>query len=685
MGEVSTIQAKCRRCYACVRNCPAKAIMVREGQAQVLDERCIRCGSCVRVCAQKAKQIESGVEQVEALLASGQKVIAILAPSFPASLRKAKPKQLVGGLLKIGFSEVMEVAFGAELVAREYAQLMETNHRRTLITTPCPAVIYYIQKHVPELIPYLAPVVSPMIALGRVIKWEYEPEARVVFIGPCIGKKREMKDPEVAGVIDAVLTFTEMRALFEARKIGDLKEMPESDFSGPRPSTGRIFPVSGGLLKTAGIQADILQSDIVITEGKDRFLQLIEELKSGGLKAKFLDVLFCEGCINGPILEEEGNLFTRKDKVVEYLLSQKSEGSDRHTEQDLQRYREVDMYRTFVDLRASLPLPDEEEIKAILAKVNKTKPEDELNCGACGYPSCREKAVAVYQGIAELEMCLPYLIDRTEEALRELGKTHQEMKSSYAVLEKTYRTLEATQNQLIQSEKLASIGRLSTSVAHEINNPLAGVLTYTKLLIRRLEKGPPAGKELGDMKKYLTTIERETTRCGNIVRGLLDVGRPTEPSMKLCELGPVIEKTLTLIQNQAALQEVKIVKAFREPLPPIWADPGQIQQVLVNLTVNALQAMPDGGTLELRVETEPSQGEVLVQVIDTGCGIPRENMSHLFEPYFTTKKVGVGIGLSVVFNIVTKHRGRIEVTSEVGKGSTFTVRLPLPKAMSSAS
>ena len=681
MGEVSTIQAKCRKCYACVRNCPAKAIMVKEGQAQVLDERCIRCGSCVRVCAQKAKQIESGVEQVEALLASKQKVIAILAPSFPACLREAKPRQLVGGLLKLGFSEVMEVAFGAELVTHEYTRLLETNSRRTMITTPCPAVCYYIQQHVPELIPYLAPVVSPMIALGRVIKWEYAPEAEVVFIGPCIGKKREMKDKEVTGVVDAVLTFTEMRTLLENKGI-DLLEMPEADFSGPRPATARIFPVSGGLLKTAGVSADILESDIVITEGKDRFLQVIDEVRKGRLKAKFLDVLFCEGCINGPVLEEEGNLFTRKDKVVDYLFSEKNRIAEQRAEHDIQRYKRVDMHRTFVDLRASLPVPTEEEIKEILAKVNKTKPEDELNCGACGYSSCREKAVAVFQGIAELEMCLPYLIDKTEEAFKELGKSHDEMKQSYAMLEKTYRTLEATQKQLIQSEKLASIGRLSTSVAHEINNPLAGVLTYTKLLLKRLEKGPPAGKELTDLKKYLATIERETTRCGNIVRGLLDVGRPSEPAMKLCDLGPIVDKTVALIQNQATLQGVEMVKTLGASLPQIWADPGQIQQVLINLTVNALQAMPQGGRLEIVAGLDPSPGEVWVKVIDTGCGIPQEDMTHLFEPYFTTKKGGVGIGLSVVYNIVTKHRGRIEVESEVGKGSTFTVKLPQLKAMS---
>ncbi len=681
MGEVSTIQAKCRRCYACVRNCPAKAIMVKEGQAQVLDERCIRCGSCVRVCAQKAKQIESGIESVEALLASGQKVIAILAPSFPACLRKAAPRQLVGGLLKLGFNEVMEVAFGAELVAREYARLMEKNGRRTLITTPCPAVFYFIQQHVPELVQYLAPVVSPMIALGRVIKWEYAPEAKVVFIGPCIGKKREMKDSEVAGVVDAVLTFTEMRILLENKGI-DLLEMPEADFSGPRPEMARIFPVSGGLLKTAGVPADILESDIVITEGKDRFLQVIEEVEKGDLKAKFLDLLFCEGCINGPVLEEEGNLFTRKDKVVEYLLSERAREKEPSTEGDIVRYCEVDMWRTFLDLRTTLPLPTEKEIKAILAKVNKTKPEDELNCGSCGYASCREKAVAVFQGIAELEMCLPYLIDKTEEAYQELGKSHEEMKQSYSILEKTYRTLEATQRQLIQSEKLASIGRLSTSVAHEVNNPLSGILTYTKLLLKRLEKGAPEGKDLADFKRYLATIERETTRCGNIARGLLDVGRPTEPAMKFCDLAPVVDKTLALIQNQASLQGVTIARSLEPGLPQIWADPNQLQQVLVNLTVNALQAMPEGGKLEITVAVDQGQNEVLLRVIDTGCGIPQEDITQLFEPYFTKRRGGVGLGLSVVYNIIAKHRGRIEVESELGRGSTFTIHLPLTKALS---
>jgi two-component system, NtrC family, sensor kinase len=680
MGEVSTIQAKCRRCYACVRNCPAKAIMVKEGQAQVLDERCIRCGSCVRVCAQKAKQIESGIEAVESLLASENKTIAILAPSFPAFLRKATPQQLVGGLLKLGFNETMEVAFGAELVAREYARLMEKNGGRTLITTPCPAVFYFIQQHVPELVPYLAPVVSPMVALGRVIKWEYAPEAKVVFIGPCIGKKREMKDPEVAGVVDAVLTFTEMRALLESKDIR-LLEMPEAEFNGPKPSIARIFPVSGGLLKTAGISADILESDLVITEGKDRFLQVIEEVQKGGLKAKFLDVLFCEGCINGPVLEEEGNLFTRKDKVVSYLLSQKRREQSGRTDEGLLRYRDVNMSRTFKDLRATLPMPKEEEITAILAKVNKTKPEDELNCGSCGYASCREKAVAVFQGIAELEMCLPYLIDKTEESYRELGRSHEEMKQSYAMLEKTYRTLELTQKQLVQSEKLASIGRLSTSVAHEVNNPLAGILTYTKLLLKRLEKGVPEGKDLVDFKKYLTTIERETTRCGNIARGLLDVGRPTAPAMRLCDLVPIVDKTVALIQNQASLQGVTIVRDIAKGLPQFWADPNQLQQVLVNLTVNALQAMPDGGKLEVTASVDPSLNEILLRIKDTGCGISQEDIPQLFEPYFTKRKGGVGLGLSVVYNIISKHRGRIEVESEVGKGSTFMIHLPLTKAL----
>ncbi|MDZ7392773.1 MAG: 4Fe-4S binding protein, partial [candidate division KSB1 bacterium] len=200
MPVVQTIRDKCKRCYSCVRNCPARAIKIIEGQAEVIKERCIGCGNCVLVCAQKAKKIESGIEHTEELLRSGNPVYALLAPSFPAAFPDDRPGQLVSALRQLGFARVVEVAVGADMIAREYARLFRQSSMTTIISTPCPAIVEFIQKYHPALILHMAPIVSPMIATGRAVKAMYDPDCRLVFIGPCIAKKKEKVDQKVAGV-----------------------------------------------------------------------------------------------------------------------------------------------------------------------------------------------------------------------------------------------------------------------------------------------------------------------------------------------------------------------------------------------------------------------------------------------------------------------------------------------------
>src|SRR4030042_1963273 len=175
MGIVETIKDKCKRCYSCVRNCPAKAIKIEEGQAYVLEERCIGCGNCVKICSQNAKKIESGIENTYKLLNSGKKIFAVLAPSFPASFNEFKPRQIVSALKKLGFEQVLEVAFGADMVSGEYSKLFKQNNMWVIISTPCPAIVNFIEKYHPSLIPFLAPIVSPMMAIGRIIKYKYAP------------------------------------------------------------------------------------------------------------------------------------------------------------------------------------------------------------------------------------------------------------------------------------------------------------------------------------------------------------------------------------------------------------------------------------------------------------------------------------------------------------------------------
>jgi len=658
MGAVvTTIRDRCRRCYTCIRNCPAKAIKVEDGQAKVMEERCIACGNCYRMCAQGAKQIESGVAPVQALLSGREPVLAALAPSFVAAFDGWTPGQLVTALKQLGFRQVLEVAFGAELISREYTRLVRERRGELIITTPCPAVVSLIEKYYPALLPNLAPIVSPAIALGRAVKSVYWPGARVVFIGPCIAKKAEIRDEAVVGAIDVVLTFHGLKKLLLETGI-DPGTLPESNTDGPKPRVARIFPVSGGLLKTAAMQADVLETDIVVTEGKDNVLYIIHELTEGKLSVSFLDMLFCEGCIDGPVIESQQGLFARKQMVAGYVKAHLAEQSPAEFEALLQRYSGVNLRRSFADRSIPLPVPTEEDVKRILRQIKKFKREDELNCGACGYSTCREKAIAVYQGLAELQMCLPYLVDQLQENLTQLKRFQQELQSA--------------QDQLIQSEKLASMGQLAAGVAHEINNPLGTIMIYAHMMMKEMPRDDPRWEDL-------QMVVEEATRCRNIVSGLLEFARQGKLELEMTDVNALLLDTIAEIDKQPFFQRVIVIDRLDRNIPKILADPAQLRQVLSNILVNGAEAMPEGGRLTVASGVREGGSSIWVSIADEGCGIPKENLSRLFTPFFTTKKAGkgTGLGLAISYGIVKMHRGSIDVSSSVGEGTTFTITLPI--------
>ena len=256
-------------------------------------------------------------------------------------------------------------------------------------------------------------------------------------------------------------------------------------------------------------------------------------------------------------------------------------------------------------------------------------------------------------------------VEKEEKANTALNIAHQEL-NNYV------QQLKESQEQLIQAEKLTSLGQMAASIAHEINNPLAGVLVYTQLLSKKIA-GDTFRKE--EALDYLSKMETEVSRCARIIRNLLDFARQTEPTLMLVDIHQVIEQVLAMVGHQAQFQNVEVVKEFSQSLPKVMADFDQLQQIFTNLTLNAIQAMPDGGRLTIR--SSAVDGEVRVDVQDTGCGISKENMSKLFTPFFTTKAKGkgVGLGLAVVHGIIERHKGRIKVQSEVGKGTTFSVYL----------
>ncbi len=656
MSIVSTIPEKCKRCYTCVRECPAKAIKVENGQATVIAERCIVCGNCVKVCAQQAKLIEDATADVDRMLTGRRPVFACLAPSFPAAFDKLRPGQVVAALRRLGFDQVWEVAVGAELVSREYARLFAESRLpgRRVIATPCPAIVAYIAKYMPSLCDALAPVVSPMIAVGRAIRHRHGADVRVVFIGPCIAKKNELEDSCVAGAVDAVLSFKELVEMLRAARI-EPAVLAESPFDGPACRLGQSYALSGGLLKAAGLSADILENDIVVTEGKDRVLPALRELAEGRSRARFFDLLFCEGCISGPRMLNDLSVFARKEILADFVRRTAAE-PDAPSAAD--EFTTLDLGRAFTCQDLTLPQPTREQLSAALRMMRKEAPQEELNCGACGYPTCREKATAVCQGLAEAEMCLPYLVEKLEDTCGQLKESHEE--------------LAAAQERLVVTEKLASMGQLSAGVAHEINNPLGAILLFSHMLLKGLREDDPRRPDF-------QMIVNEATRCKNIVRGLLDFARQSRVSKAPTDLAALIQDVLAIVDREAAAAGVRVTCAVQEGLPPMMIDETQIKQVLVNLVHNSIDAVTAGGSVRISARVAEPNKTVEIRVADDGCGIPPENLSRVFAPFFTTKEMGkgTGLGLAIAYGIVKMHYGDISVASEKDKGTTFTVRLPI--------
>ncbi|MEW6621846.1 MAG: sigma 54-interacting transcriptional regulator [Bacillota bacterium] len=420
MGVVRTIEGSCSMCFSCIRNCPVKAIKVEKGQAKVIPELCIYCGHCVEVCSQKAKTVLRGVEDLKSILESPFLKVACLAPSFAAEFTEIQPGQVINALKQAGFDAVYEVALGAKLVAEEYKKLMESEKQSGLISTTCPSIVFLVEKYFPSLIPRLVPVVSPMIALARFLKKKYEGrDIRIVFIGPCTAKKAEFQDANLAGSVDGVLTFPEIRTFLKEKKI-EARDLPvDAVFDNPPLGIYKLFPISGGLLKTASLTADILDNNILVIEGRENSLQFLKNVEQGRISFDFADILFCQGCTGGPMYTQSVDPLVRMQQVKKYALSKEdmfvSSYDQEHDRAFAKACRSIDLSRTYSNKHVFFQEPSKEQIDEVLHSLEKYTVEDELNCGACGYETCRSKAAAVVRGFAEKQMCLPYLIKRLEK------------------------------------------------------------------------------------------------------------------------------------------------------------------------------------------------------------------------------------------------------------------------------
>jgi len=661
MDILSISAANCRKCYRCVRECPTNALKIDQGVVKRIWSRCILCGLCYRHCPHEAVDAQTGVKHVLDLLDSGQKVVACLDPTFPAVLDRGTPGQLVTALKKLGFHEVWEAAVGGDLVTEPYRSWLAQHQQSSWISSFCPSLVYYIQKFVPPLSGRLMPIVSPMIACGKAVKRLLGADTKAVFIGPCISRIWERMDRYGKEAIDYVLIYRDITNILKERGI-DREEQDPSEFDGPRSGQGRILSFSGGVSKCAGFDPDLLNLDYVVEAGAPEAIRALKQLQEGKIRSRFLDLLFCRGCINGPVTDKQISGPSRKQIVVEFMKSQDMSRPTKKTEGP-GALSHLDFMRSFRPRDVALPDPLEAEVDAVLAKLRKSYPDHNLDCGACGYSSCREKAKAVVLGLAEMEMCHHYLLESQQGLYSQLEKSHQQLKSSHE-------QLEGAQRQLVQTEKMASLGQLAAGVAHELNNPIGTIMMFSRMIQREMAQD-------AKWQKDITLVVQEADRAAKIIKDLLSFSRETKVRPGQVNINLVMEEALSLLVKQSLFHNIDVVVLLDPTLPRTFADSDLLKQVFFNIILNGAQAMDGKGTLTVRTQNVDSGSAIEIRIQDTGKGIPEKHIPRLFDPFFTTKEKGTGLGLALVYSIVSKHKGSITVDSELDKGATFSILLPV--------
>lgn len=528
-------KSNCKNCYKCIRYCPVKSIRFSAGQANISPDECILCGQCFVVCPQGAKEIVSELEKTRVLLMSGDPVYVSLAPSFMANYNGIGIDGMTDALKQLGFTDVEETAIGATIVKQEYERILHEEKPDVLISSACPSVNLLIQKYFPFALRYLAPVDSPMQAHCKDIKRRH-PNAKTVFIGPCVAKKDEAE--RYPGIVDAVLTYEELSQWMEKEGVtpkGSAHPIPES--------RARLFPTSGGILKT--MDCNEKGYAYLAIDGPDNCISALRDLERGEVHQCFIEMSMCAGsCIGGPVMEK-----FRHSPVRDFAHIQRNAGPK---DFDVSLPPPASLAKIHTPIDSHLPMPTDEEISAILRQMGKTKPEHELNCGSCGYDSCRDKAIAVYQGKADLTMCLPFLKDKAESF-------------SDNILRNTPNGILALNEELeVQQINKAALDMMNLRDASDVlGEPIVRILDPTDFMeVKR------TGRDIRDKRVYLAEYQRfvdETVIYDKDYRLILGILRDVSSEEKaraerksmnrqtVETADKVVEKQMRVVQEIASL------------------------------------------------------------------------------------------------------------------------------------
>lgn len=536
MADCLTLKkSNCKNCYKCIRHCPVKSIRFSGNQAHIIGNECILCGQCFVVCPQNAKEVSSEVEKVKVMIANGDPVVVSMAPSFIANYENVGINSMKKILDKLGFYDVEETAIGATIVKNEYKRLLKSGEHDVLISSCCHSVNLLIQKYYPTELKNLADVVSPMQAHCADIKKRI-PNAKTVFIGPCVAKKDEASYYE--GIVDAVLTFEELTEWVKEEGL-EFKEEVDNDEN----SRARFFPTTGGILKTMG--EEIEGYTYMAVDGVENCMAALEEIEAGTISKCFIEMSACSGsCVGGPVMEHQHRSPIKSYKAISDYAGDK--------DFDVLQPEEGELRKIFTFIEHKLQTPSEAEIANVLRQMGKKKKADELNCGSCGYNTCREKAIAICQGKAEYSMCLPFLKDKAESFSDAIVKN--------------------TPNGLIVLNESLEVQQIN-EVARNIMNIRSASDILGDQVVRILDPGLflsvlNTGKEVHDQRTYLAEYNRyveqtivhdtDSHMLIGIMRDVTEEEKAREKkeniSMKTVEVADkVVEKQMRIVQEIASL------------------------------------------------------------------------------------------------------------------------------------